>query len=117
MRNRVFIYEDDDTTAILYNLALGKYFDITFVGTFSNAVYTLDNSPEFDCYIIDLFDKTSKYNGADLIPLINSKKIIFVTALDMSFQMSEKYKDLHYIRKPIFNYGEFIELINNVING
>jgi DNA-binding NtrC family response regulator len=116
MKSRIFIFEDDENTIKLYKVHFKDLFDITIASTFSNAVYTLENSSSFDAYILDVYDPHSRFNGTDLINLIKSDKIIFVTAFDMRFQMSEKYRKFAYMQKPVFSYKELIELIKKVVD-
>jgi CheY-like chemotaxis protein len=70
----------------------------------------------FDAYILDVYDPQSRFNGTELVDLIKSDKIIFVTAFDMHFQMREKYTNFAYMQKPVFSYKELIELIKKVID-
>jgi CheY-like chemotaxis protein len=116
VKGKLFIFEDSDIEIKLYQAKFKDVFECTFAKTFSNAIYTLENASGFDAYIIDVYDANSRFNGTELVDLIKSDKIIFVTAFDMHFQMREKYKKLHYMQKPIFNYQKLIELIKNVIN-
>jgi hypothetical protein len=44
MKSRLFIFEDDESTIKLYKAHFKDVFDITIASTFSNAVYTLENS-------------------------------------------------------------------------
>jgi DNA-binding NtrC family response regulator len=115
MKSKLFIFEDDADAIRMYQLAFKEKYDLTICSTFSNAVYTLENTSGFHAYILDVYDPKSRFNGTDLISLIQSNNIIFVTAFDMAFQMTEKYKNYAYMRKPVFSYKALMQLIDSVI--
>ena len=97
----ILVLEDSDLSYKLTSLFL-KGYNLFRARTASEALKLIEEYEEFDLYVLDVFIKGSKFNGLDIIKLLDKdSKVLIYTALDMSYIMENKYTQYFYLQKPV----------------
>lgn len=112
---KILILEDDPLTVKLYQTLLKEYtVDIAY-----NVVDALEfaENKDYDCYIVDIHIKNSRYIGIDFINCIREpEKILITTTLDINYFLNSQYQHINKLRKPIQN-ETFTQLVRTVCSG
>jgi len=109
----ILVLEDDDMNYRLIELFLKghKLFRARFA---HEALKLIEEHDEFDLYILDIFLKESRFNGLDIIKLLDSNsKILIYTALDIGYVIQNKYSNYAYLQKPV-TQKEFRKCIEDI---
>ena len=97
VKPKVLILEDDQLSVKLYNMLLKDY----TINAVSNVVDALElaEGKDYDCYIVDIHIKGSRYLGTDFVNCIREPhKVIITTTLDVDYFLNTQYKDLYKLR-------------------
>lgn len=110
----ILVLEDDESSYKLISLVLNGY-NVFRAKNIIEAINLLEKHEYFDLYILDVFIRGSKFNGLDLIKLVDkNSKILIYTALDINYIMEHKYNEYFYIQKPV-KPAVFKRCINNIL--
>ena len=112
---RILILEDDQLTVKLYKTLLKDY-GVDAVANIIDAMELAENN-DYDCYIVDIHIKNSRYFGTDFINAIREPhKVIITTTLDIDYFLNTQYQHIKKLRKPVKN-EEFIQSVKQIVEG